>query len=29
MTMNHELLRVSSEVAPSDWTIPAGFKEKK
>ena len=29
MTMNHELLRVSSEVVPSDLTIPAGFKEKK
>jgi hypothetical protein len=29
MTMNHELLRVSNEVAPSDLTIPAGFKEKK
>jgi hypothetical protein len=29
MTMNHELLRVSSEVASSDLTVPAGFKEKK
>ena len=29
MTVNHELLRVSSEVAPSDLTVPAGFKEKK
>jgi hypothetical protein len=29
MTMNHELLSVSSEVAPADLAVPAGFKEKK
>lgn len=28
-TMNHELVRVSSDVADSDLAIPAGFKEKK
>ncbi len=29
MTMNHELVRAASEVAPSDLALPAGFKEKK
>lgn len=29
MTMNHELLKVSSDVADADLSIPAGFREKK
>ena len=29
MTMNHELLSVSNDVAPADLAVPAGFKEKK
>jgi hypothetical protein len=29
MTMNHELLKVSTTVDPSELAIPAGFKEKK
>ena len=29
LTMNHELVRVSGDVAESDLAIPAGFKEKK
>ena len=29
MTMNRELIRVSSDVAASDLAIPAGFKEEK
>ena len=29
MTMNHELIRVFTDVAASELAIPAGFKEKK
>lgn len=29
MTMNHELLKVATDVAASDLAIPAGFKEKR
>ena len=29
MTMNHELLKVSTDVGDADLAIPAGFKEKK
>jgi hypothetical protein len=29
MTTNHELVRVSTSLTPSDLSIPAGFKEKK
>lgn len=29
MTTNHELVKVSTSLAPSDLAIPAGFKEKK
>jgi hypothetical protein len=29
MTMNHELLKVSTSVAATDVAVPAGFKEKK
>ena len=29
MTTNHELVRVSTSLAASDLSIPAGFKEKK
>jgi hypothetical protein len=29
MTMNHELLKISTSVPPEDLAIPAGFKEKK
>ena len=29
MTMNHELLSVSNDVAPADLAVPAGFKEKR
>ena len=29
MTMNHELLKIATDVSDSDVAIPAGFKEKK
>jgi hypothetical protein len=29
ITLNHELLKASTSVSPSDLEIPAGFKEKK
>ncbi len=29
MTTNHELVKVSTSLAPSDLSIPAGFKEKR
>jgi hypothetical protein len=29
MTVNHEVLKISTSVSPSDLEIPAGFKEKK
>jgi len=29
MTMNHELLKVSSDVSAADLALPAGFKQKK
>ncbi len=29
LTMNHELLKVSTEISDADISIPAGFKEKK
>ncbi len=29
MSTNHELVRVSTSLAPTDLSIPAGFKEKK
>jgi sRNA-binding protein len=29
MTMNHEVLKVATDVAPADVAVPAGFKENK
>ena len=29
MTTTHEVLKVTTEVAPADLAVPAGFKESK
>ena len=29
MTTTHELIKVSTALAPGDTSIPAGFKEKR